>query len=208
MFFVLALLSVLGRIVVRVYTRRRLFLDDAFLVWGLVCLCAAKVLSLRMLRTMFLVDAIQHYSDIVIPTDQARPLLRAMAVGAAYLGLTWTTMFAVKFSFLALYWHLIQRVSQWLIRYYWAVVGTCIVSWMFVICEPFLLCHYFGINTCQASFSPPRVEPLLLNVWPVKCLSNVPYRLNAGLTGLITALDIITDIMSKSEPAIQTHDGR
>ena len=34
----------------------------------------------------------------------------------------------------------------------------------------------------------------------VKCLSNVPYRLNAALTGLITALDIVTDIMSKLHP--------
>lgn len=32
----------------------------------------------------------------------------------------------------------------------------------------------------------------------VKCFSNIPYRLNAALTGLITTLDIVTDIMSES----------
>lgn len=146
-FFCLAVFSVIGRMVTRIYTRRRLFLDDAFLLFGLTCLCAATVLCYQMVRTMFLVEALQRYSDIVIPADQDQPLLNAMAIGVSVLCLTWTTTFAVKFSFLVLFWHLIQRLSKWLSRYYWAVVGTCAISWMFVICEPFVLCHYFGADT-------------------------------------------------------------
>lgn len=146
-FFCLAVIGVTGRIVTRIYTRRRLFLDDAFLVFGLACLCAATVLCYRSVRTLCLVEALQRYSDIIIPVDQIKPLLNAMAIGVSVLCLTWTTTFAVKFSFLTLFWHLIQRTSKWLNRYYWAVTGTCLISWMFVICAPFVLCHYFGADT-------------------------------------------------------------
>lgn len=152
-FFCLAAISVIGRMVTRIYTRRRLFLDDAFLVFGLTCLCAATVLCYRMIRTLCLVEALQRYSDIIIPADQVHPLLNAMAIGISVLCLTWTVTFAVKFSFLTLFWHLIQRTSKWLNRYYWAVSVTCVISWMFVICEPFVLCHYFGADTGGVCFS-------------------------------------------------------
>lgn len=39
----------------------------------------------------------------------------------------------------------------------------------------------------------------------VKCFSSVPYRLNAALTGLITALDIVTDIMSEFRSALMIY---
>lgn len=147
-FFCLAVFGVTGRMVTRIYTRRRLYLDDAFLVFGLTCLCAATVLCYRMVRTLCLVEALQRYpGEIIIPIDQLKPLLDAMAVGVSVLCLTWTTTFVVKFSFLILFWHLIQRTSKWIHRYYWAVTGTCVISWMFVICEPFILCHYFGADT-------------------------------------------------------------
>lgn len=194
-FFGLAVLSVVGRMVARVYTRRRLYLDDAFLIFGLVCLCAATVLAYMNTRTMFLVEAIQRYFSIVIPADQAQPLLSAMAFGVSVLCLTWTATFAVKFSFLVMFWHLIQRVSKWLTRYYWAVVATCVISWMFVICEPFILCQYFGLDTGWVLFSDDGV--LELTKCSVKCFSNHPYRLNAALKGLTTTLDITTDIMSE-----------
>lgn len=151
-FFGLAVLSVTGRMVTRIYTRRRLYLDDALLLLGLTCLSAATVLCYRWVRTMCLVAALQRYSEIIIPLDQINPLLHAMAVGVSVLCLTWTTTFVVKFSFLALFWHLIQRTSKWLTRYYWAVTVTCVISWMVVLCEPFVLCHYFGADTGEFVF--------------------------------------------------------
>lgn len=136
----------------RIYTRRRLFLDDAFLVLGLAFLGAATVLSYRMARTSALVEALQRYTDIIIPLDQAKPLLNSMAIAVTFLCLTWTTTFAVKFSSLAFFWHLIQQTSKWLKRYYWTVTRTCVISWMFVICQPFMLCHYFRAETGRFVF--------------------------------------------------------
>lgn len=161
LFFCVTVICVTGRLITRIYTRRRLFLDDAFLVIGVVFLGAATVLSYRMARTSGLVEALQRYSDIIIPLDQAKPLLNAMALAVTFLCLTWTTTFTVKFSFLALFWHLVQRTSKWLTRYYWVVTGTCVISWMVVICVPFVLCHYFGAEAGRFVF--PMIRSLNLS---------------------------------------------
>lgn len=43
LFFAVAVFTVIGRLITRIYTRRRLYLDDAFLVFGLLCLCGTTV---------------------------------------------------------------------------------------------------------------------------------------------------------------------
>lgn len=148
----LAVLAVVGRLLIRVYTRRRLFLDDAFVIFGLGCLCTATALSYHMARSLPLEEALRHYSDLVISAEQTQSLLGDMEFAASIFCLVWTTTFAVKFSFLVLFWQLIQRVSKWLTRYYWAVVGTCVISWLFVISEPFMLCQYFGLSSGRFRF--------------------------------------------------------
>ena len=49
---VLTALAVVGRLAIRIYTRRRLYLHDVFVIFGLGCLCIATVLSYRMTRTL------------------------------------------------------------------------------------------------------------------------------------------------------------
>lgn len=149
---ILAVLAVAGRLALRVFTRRRLFLGDAFVIFGLACLCAATALSYHMTRTLPIGEALQRYSGIVILAEQNQSLLSDMEFAASVFCLIWTTTYAVKFSFLVLFWQLIQRVSKWLTRYYWVVVGTCIISWLFVISEPFVLCQYFGLSTGRFRF--------------------------------------------------------
>jgi hypothetical protein len=61
---------------------------------------------------------------------------------------------------LALFWNMVQKMSKCLSRFYWGVVATCVISWMFAICVPFILCHYFGR---EAGRSVPRVGCALAN---------------------------------------------
>ena len=63
----------------------------------------------------------------------------------AFLAFIWTTIFAVKFSFLAFFKKLIERVSK-IHTYYWIVVAITAVSWPFLVVEPFILCHHFGFE--------------------------------------------------------------
>ena len=137
---------------IRIYTRRRLFLDDAFLVFGLACLCATTVLFYRKVRIMYMIDVAPQYFDIINSADQFQSLLNASKFLYTIHALMWTTIFAVKFSFLILFWHLILRTSKRLKRYYWAVTGTCVISWMYVICGPFMICPYFGADEGEFLF--------------------------------------------------------
>ena len=191
---VLAVLAVAGRLAIRVYTRRRLFLDDFLVIFGLGCLCTATALSYHTTRTLPLGEVYQRYSDIVISAEQNQSLLSDMKYAASVFCLVWTTTFAVKFSFLVLFWQLLQRVSKWLTRYYWVVVGTCVISWLFVISEPFVLCHYFDLSTGRFCFSGIFISGDSQRL--VKCFSKIHNRLNLALTSLVNTLDIITDIMS------------
>lgn len=144
---VITTLAVAGRLAIRIYTRRRLYLHDVVVIFGLGCLCTATALSYRMTRTLPLGEVLRRYSDTVISAEQNQSLLSNMEYAASVFCLIWTTTYAIKFSFLVLFWQLLQRVSKWLTRYFWVVVGTCIISWLFVISEPFVLCQYFGIST-------------------------------------------------------------
>ena len=143
MLFGLAALCVIGRIIARIYTRRRLFLDDCFLIFGLLCLSAGTGLVHAFCRTIFVVEAVKMDPTIVVPLDQLQHLAQTYAILDSFLCVMWTTTFAVKFSFLALFRLLIRRVSKSITTYYWIVVAITIVTWIFLVGEPFILCPYF-----------------------------------------------------------------
>ena len=143
MFYTLAVLCVTGRIIARVYTRRRLFLDDGFLIFGLLCLSAGTGLLHVFCQSIFIVEAVKIDPTVVVPLDQYQNISQVYAILDSFLCTMWTTTFAVKFSFLALFRLLIRRVSQSITTYYWIVVATTTITWIFLTSEPFILCPYF-----------------------------------------------------------------
>ena len=142
MFFSLAVLSVIGRIMTRIYTRRRLDADDYFLIFGLLCLGAGTVLVHIFCQTIFFIQAIQIDTTLIFPPDRHEQLKKIYAVLVSFLCVIWTTIFAIKFSFLALFRLLIRRLPKPIIRYYWITVGITITTWMFFIAEPWIYCPY------------------------------------------------------------------
>lgn len=152
MIFGLAVLCVLSRIFARIYTRRRLFLDDCFLIIGLLCLGAGTGLIHVFCQTIFVVEAIKMDPTVVIPLDQYNEIPQTFAILDAFLCVMWTTTFAVKFSFLALFRLLIRRVSNSITTYYWIVVAITTVTWMFLVAEPFILCPYFRPDQQQRKY--------------------------------------------------------
>lgn len=101
-----------------------------------------------------------------------------------YLALIWTTTFGVKGCFLTFMRPLVWHISRTVNRYYWFIVVFSIISWAFVIADPFILCPYFGADA-------------------VKCFSSdVNTKKEVGFTAFVTALDIISDIMVVSIPII------
>jgi hypothetical protein len=142
-------MSVIGRGVIRLSSHRRPTLDDYLVFFSTLCLIAATGVFFADFEYLYLSQALSLDPSIALktPTDK---LTRATQLHLPYLDsylvLLWTATFAVKFSFLAFFRQLVQSVGANMRTYFWIVVACTSLSWMFVIGEPFILCHYFGVE--------------------------------------------------------------
>lgn len=122
------------------------------MLFGTVCLVVATGVFHADFESTYLSQAV--YLDPTIALKAPAPKLMKVAnTHMAYIGtelvFLWTAIFAVKFSFLAFFKQLVQSVNK-IVAYYWVVVGLTLVSWMFVVSEPFILCPYFGVESSES----------------------------------------------------------
>lgn len=148
-------LAVAARIAIRIKLRRLLSLDDYLLLFGLACLSGAAGLAFRLMRILFLTEVLEtdHPIDYVFTLQDILDFKVAMAVVSSLVVLSWTATYAVKLSFLALFRHLISRLSKKITIYYWVIVGFTLLSWAYVVVEPFILCPVFGLSSSMRRFS-------------------------------------------------------
>lgn len=148
-------LAVAARIAIRIKFRRRLSLDDYFLLFGLACLSGAAGLAFKLMRILFLTEVLEtdHPVDYMFTVQDILDFKVAMAVVSSLLVLSWTATYAVKLSFLALFRHLISRLSKKITIYYWIIVGFTLLSWAYAVVEPFILCPVFGLSSSMRRFS-------------------------------------------------------
>ena len=143
----LALCCFAARMAIRVKYQKNLHLDDAFLILAAACLCAGTGIIYSICHFLYLHSA-ALLTPQVLPYLLANydELLDLQKRVYPFLALIWTTTYAVKGCFLAfmrpLVWH-ISRVVNW---YYWFIVVFCMISWAFVVADPFIICPYFGLN--------------------------------------------------------------
>lgn len=148
----IAVITVIMRLALRVFTRRKLNLSDYLVFFGLACLGAATGLIYSFTRMIFLSNAVRLDPSVSPTFGEIAQLTDSLKIIYSFLALIWTTTFAVKLSFLVFFKKLIDRVSRKITIYYWFLVVFTMVSWMFVVSEPFVLCPYFGLQTGV----PPR----------------------------------------------------
>lgn len=149
-------LAVAARVAIRIKTRRPLSLDDYFLLFGLACLSGAAGLAFRFTRVFFLseiliTDPSVHY---VFTLQDILDLNDSISVYTSFIILSWTAIYAVKLSFLALFRPLISRLSKKITIYYWIIVGFTLLSWAYAVAELFIICPYFGLSSsmCERVF--------------------------------------------------------
>jgi hypothetical protein len=151
-FFSLAIISVIGRCVIRLRSHNRPTIDDYFVLFGTVCLVVATGIFHADFESTYLSQAVYLDPSIVLQAP-APKLIKVANTHMAYIGtelvFLWTATFAVKFSFLVFFWQLVQSVNKKILTYFWIVVGLTTVSWMFVVSEPFILCPYFGMESSE-----------------------------------------------------------
>jgi predicted ferric reductase len=128
----------------RVNTHRSLYIDDYILLAGLLCLCPATAILYKYCDTLFLGSALLRNPSLLLKLDPGRikELLQVTSYFYAFMALIWTTIFTVKFSFLAFFKKLIERVTK-IHTYYWIVVVITVLTWPFMVVAPFIVCRHF-----------------------------------------------------------------
>lgn len=195
----LALCCFLARMAIRLTYQKRLRLDDAFLILAATCLCIGTGILYHITYLLYMHAAVLLAPEVLGEVFANFGELRnAQKKVYPLLAMFWTTIFAVKGCFLVymhpLVWH-ISRAVKW---YYWFVVGSCMISWMVVIVDPFIICPYFGADASESVMPlEPRTPSLNRNLYAVQCfISTLDKDKTLGLTAFITVLDILSDLMS------------
>ncbi|KAG8157104.1 hypothetical protein KVR01_013094 [Diaporthe batatas] len=189
-FYGVAVLSVIARGVIRITTRHQLALDDYLLFVAFAFLTAVIGLVYYLLDSIYLATAVERNPAIFFQFSQkqTQQLLSQALNENIFLIMAWTTTFFVKFSFLAFFRQLIRNVGK-IQRYYWGIVIFTFITWLFLLSEAFILCSDFGINA-------------------IKCWSPTKNLLYVSMTGLVTGLDCLTDLLIVSIPAIVLYRAR
>jgi hypothetical protein len=175
-------------------------LDDYLLFGAAVFLSGATGLMYHICDNLYLSTAIRLDQTIVfrLGSDRLTDLVNnAVQQNHSFLIIAWTATFLVKFSFLAFFRQLTWNVAG-MRRFYWAVVGITVVAWLFLITEPFILCSQFGLES--RTFTPPHWTNTYSPTPAVHCFEESKNLLYVSMTGLVTGLDALTDILSSSPP--------
>lgn len=172
----MALICFISRITIRVLTRGRLYLDDAFLCLAAGASCASTAIFYQYRFLWFLMHAVQHdveleLTDRFVEGNYANQLRHSKGWRTTFAVMNWTTLFAVKFCFLVFFYPLIRHLRG-LTIYYWISVVFSVVGYGFCFSEPFVFNHY-GL--------------VIVDDW---------YKLSYSYKIAVTVFDCLSDLMS------------
>lgn len=118
------MISVLIRTLIRLRLQKRLFIDDAFLYFAVMCLCASEVLLWRFSNGIFSETVILMIDDSPVEDTSS---VASDEVGGVYMILTYMTIYFVKLSFLFFFRTLVRRYRKMTI-YWWTVLAIIIIT--------------------------------------------------------------------------------
>ncbi|KAL8772125.1 MAG: hypothetical protein Q9209_002560 [Squamulea sp. 1 TL-2023] len=184
------MLSVTLRFYIRLWVQRNFSLDDAFLILAICCLISALAIMYSVtLDWLYQIQelsaalpfAIDYGFDVELISSDSLGLLQPSYKYLKWITvnqtLAWTSIIAVKFSFLCLFRKLIERMPK-LISYWWGVVGFNTVAFGYGMATYFLGCpHYNNPEIYECSLP-----------------SGVARQLRYGIAQ--TAMDVIGDLLS------------
>lgn len=125
-------------------------IDDALLIFGTCCLICGLALLFTVMDTMYMTEALVFGpQDIEIPSDFPNRVSYYYKLNGACIVLSWFAIMSIKFSFLALFRKLIDRIP-FLIIYWWVVVILNIATSAYGVAVTMLVCpSCFGITTSK-----------------------------------------------------------
>ena len=150
------------RTALRLHFQRRLCIDDAFLLLACVALTAAVPVLYRAIGPLYSLQELASGRLSATSWSQSAgtnlnaEVHRYKLLHTTYEALVWTAIFAVKFSFLSFFRHIVDRIPSLIIH--WKVVGGMnIVACVFCVCFSFMTCSLTG-------YAASRLIPLSCDV--------------------------------------------
>lgn len=127
-----------------VYKRGKLFSDDIFVVLATVCLMVATGFLYHMRDWMYMTAALgSNPKNAALYTKNELQLFPGLLKwNNLFLVFVWTSIMAVKLSFLALFWILIRDISRLLAWLWWFTAVATILSWLFNILRNPIVCGW------------------------------------------------------------------
>lgn len=154
LFLILPVFATIARFLIRLRSGRwhRASWDDGFVLAATICLFTEGTMTLVCRDQLFVLEI--YYLDpwnSVLSSDISLPTLNGKILAANCL--VWTSIFAIKMSFMALFYGLIWNISRRLKWYYVFVVVLTTLTWFLiilqVIIESTILCPAFADEACM-----------------------------------------------------------
>lgn len=161
--FCLAIIAYITRAYIRAGILKQFSIDDAFLLFAVICLCAVTGLAYASLPHLYSSFAvILHNAEASIVFDLLVQVPTISRESNAAATLWWFVLFPVKLAYLCFFRRLIFRVRG-LNIWWWCVLVSTIISCLVSIAATWLTCPYFDLagvlSKCQAATLGP---PLLM----------------------------------------------
>lgn len=192
------------RTALRMHSQKRLNLDDAFLLFACAALTAATPVLYRTIAPLYFLQelasgdlnttTLSQSSDINV--DAQVHWYKLLHV--TYEALIWTAIFSVKFSFLAFFRHIVDRIPSLMLH--WKIVGVInIVACAFCVCLPFMTCPLtdYAASKLSQPISLWRFRADVLCTL-VQCIYGPEFTREAAIAWATTSLDRVTDILSSN----------
>ena len=147
--FGIAIVTAVLSTIVRIRLRNGLGLDDIFLLLACVFLIASTVLLFLASDALYFEEALTlDPESVTFSAGSFDQLDWYQKVIYAYLDLSQTATYCVKFSFLCFFRLLIDRL-RYMIVYWRVVVVVSVLAWAYAMCTAFIGCPDFGLNVCR-----------------------------------------------------------
>lgn len=165
--FGFAILSLFGRISIRLILRRRLFLDDGFLIFGFICLVGGTAILYKRIYMIYLEFSVLSGNPTasLLAFKQTNEFLEESKWDVAYPLFLWTAIFAVKWCYFAFFYRLLRAMWKGIVYFYRFAIILSIVSWLFlVVGEQLITCPYVGKAACMIPAFGEALRFIPLNI--------------------------------------------
>ena len=129
-------------------------MDDGILIFAFTCLCGGSFILFERITIIYLEFAVLWMNVPVtqIAKEQLQDLYDQSKWQLAYSALLWTTIFAVKLCYFALFHPFLQIMSKGFKIYYKFSISFSIFCWVFIaVGEQLLPCPYIGGTSGELS---------------------------------------------------------